>query len=342
LLCGLLRFVPYVGPWVGALAPIAVSITVFETWTMPVVIAGFFVVLELARDEVFDPLFLGASVGLSPFAVILAVIFWGWLWGPLGLVLAIPLTACLVVLGRHVPRPEGLSILLSDTEPLRPAERLYQRLLARDIDEATDLVAEQAKEQGPLSAWDQVVLPALCLVDRDEQRRLLEADELECARETAEVLLGELPEARVADDSQRAQSIPCLPARGWSDEIACRALARFLGSAGLPAHAAGRRLASELAEAAAGTGARTVCIWSLDLLGGGAVRHLAMRVRKRCPTAAILVGVSGDDSWTEQLRQRFAGDPLIQVVCKLAAAQERLLGSAAPQARAAPAEAGEP
>jgi predicted PurR-regulated permease PerM len=330
LLAALMRFVPYVGPWVAALAPITLSIAVSDTWTIPLVIAGMFTLLELISDYAFEPWLLGTSVGLSPFGVILAAIFWAWLWGPIGLVLSTPLTVCLVVLGRHFSRFSGLSVLLSDSEPLQPAERLYQRLIARDIDEATDLVEERCEEVGALSAWDEVVLPALCLLDRDQQRRLLEPDELECARDVIEVLLAGLPEARTEAREQGVQAIHCLPARGWSDEFACRALARFLEASGLRAVALGRMLTGELAERVAAAQAPAVCIWSLDPIGSGAVRHLLTRVRNSLPKAEIVVGACGDAPWLSGLRERVRSDPRAHVVESLASAQERLLGVASP------------
>jgi predicted PurR-regulated permease PerM len=325
LLTALMRFVPYVGPWIAALVPIALSIAVSETWTLPLAIAGMFTAMELVSDYAFEPWLLGTSVGLSPFGVILSAIFWAWLWGPIGLVLSTPLTACLVVLGRHFPRFEGLSVLLSDSEPLQPAERFYQRLIARDIDEATDLVEERCKEVGELAAWDEVVLPALCLLVREQQRGMLEPDELECARDVIEVLLAGLPEAQVEARPQGMRAIHCLPARGWGDEFACRALARFLEASGVPAVALGRMLTAELAEGVAAAQAPAVCILSLDPMGSGAVRHLLTRVRRCLPKAVIVVGACGDAPWLAGLRERLRGDPSAHVVESLSAAQTRLL-----------------
>jgi predicted PurR-regulated permease PerM len=322
LLSALLRFVPYVGPWIAACAPIALSIAVFDTWTLPLVIVSFFVVLELASNNLLEPWFFGSSVGLSPFGVILSAIFWAWLWGPIGLVLATPLTACLVVLGRHVPRLGSLAILLSDAEPLKPAQRLYQRLLARDVDEATDLVAEHVHKDGDVAAWDEVVLPALCMLEQDHQDRLLQPDEIDCARDTIEILLAELPEPKTLDDSDG--TVLCLPARSWADEVACRALARLLGAAGTPAAASGRRLTAELAELVAQTPAPAICIWSLDAQGTGSVRHLLMRVRNRRPEIGVVVGVCGESEWSAHVRERLGAENRTEVVESFSAAIDLL------------------
>ena len=326
LLSALLRFVPYVGPWVAAALPIALSVAVFDTWTMPLVIVGFFAVIELLSNNVLEPVVYGASVGLSPFGVILSAIFWAWLWGPIGLVLATPLTVCLVVIGRHVPRLAGLSILLSDAEPLRPAERLYQRLLARDVGESLDLVEEHTEKLGALQAWDEIVLPALCLLDRDQQSRLLQDDELECAREVLEVVISDLQDAQVVDSSDRSRAIQCLPARAWGDELACRAFAQLLETSGTPALARGRVLTAELVEGVQQSGAPAACIWSLDPFSTGALRHLVIRLRRQCPQIEIVIGTCGDASARPLLGDRLADDKRIHVANSFAGARERLLG----------------
>ena len=117
LLSALLRFVPYIGPWVAAALPIALSVAVFDEWTSTLMVIALYLAVELVNNNVFEPWLYGSSVGLSPFAVILSAVFWTWIWGPVGLVLATPLSVCCVVLGRYVPQFEAFAILLSD----RPA-----------------------------------------------------------------------------------------------------------------------------------------------------------------------------------------------------------------------------
>ena len=189
---------PYLGPWLAAGLALVVALASSEGWTVPLSVAAFLVVLELVSNNFLEPWLYGTSVGLSPFALILSTIFWAWLWGPIGLVLATPLTACLVAFGRYAPSLEPLAILLSNAEGLPPAERLYQRLLARDVYAASALVAERTEELGALSAWDEAVLPALGLLERDRQEQRLDPEQLDLARETFELLLSELPEPESA------------------------------------------------------------------------------------------------------------------------------------------------
>ncbi len=124
-----LRFIPYVGPWIAAAFPIILSLAVSPGWMMPLLTIGLFIVLELLSNNVMEPWLYGSSTGVSSIALIVAAVFWTWLWGPVGLVMATPLTVCLVVMGRHVPRLSFLSVLLSDEEALTPAEDCYHRLL---------------------------------------------------------------------------------------------------------------------------------------------------------------------------------------------------------------------
>ena len=124
-----LRFIPYIGPWIAAAIPVALSLAVSPSWMMPLLTIGLFVVLELLSNNVMEPWLYGSSTGVTPIALIVAAVFWTWLWGPVGLILSTPLTVCLVVMGRHVPRLSFLSVLLSDEEALTPAEDCYHRLL---------------------------------------------------------------------------------------------------------------------------------------------------------------------------------------------------------------------
>ena len=142
LIAMILRFVPYIGALISAIFPLILAAAVGSGWQMLVMTALLFVVLELLAGQVLEPLIYGHSSGLSPVAIILSASFWTWLWGPVGLVMATPLTVCLVVVGRHVERLKFLEIMLGDRPPLKPAQLVYQRMLAGDPFEA----AEQARE----------------------------------------------------------------------------------------------------------------------------------------------------------------------------------------------------
>jgi predicted PurR-regulated permease PerM len=178
VLATVLRFIPYVGPVISSLFPIILSFAVSPGWTDPLLTIGLFMVLELFSNNVLEPWLYGSSTGLSPLAIIAAAVFWITLWGPVGVLLATPLTVCMVVIGRHVPQLHFLHVMFGN-DPVLPTEtRFYQRLLARDPEEAAEL-AEQSFPDKPLShIYDRVVLPALHLAETDRQRDAL-ADEVQ-------------------------------------------------------------------------------------------------------------------------------------------------------------------
>ena len=167
-----LRFIPYVGPVLGAGAPILVSLAAAEGWAGPLWVVGLFVVLELFTNLVLETVLYAGAAGVSQVALLVSVAFWTWLWGPLGLLMATPLTVCLVVLGKHVPGLEFVGTLMADTPALAPEYGYYQRLLARDQSEAADLIERHIKTESPRSVYDALLLPALNYAERDrlEQR----------------------------------------------------------------------------------------------------------------------------------------------------------------------------
>jgi predicted PurR-regulated permease PerM len=176
LAAALLRYIPYIGPWIAAVLPITVSLVTAPGWEQVALVVGLFAVLELLSNNVMEPLLYGQSVGLSSLAVIVAAIFWTWLWGAVGLVIATPITACLVVLSRHVPALGAIGRLLGERPALRPHETLYQRLLARDAGEAGAIVTRCRDERSVDEAL-QLVLDALLALKRDLQAGRVAADE---------------------------------------------------------------------------------------------------------------------------------------------------------------------
>jgi predicted PurR-regulated permease PerM len=173
LLALALRFVPYIGPIIGMLLPLFLALAVAPGWSLVLWTAALFVVMELITGNVIEPWLYGSRTGLSPLAIIVAAIFWTWLWGPLGLILSTPLTVCLVVLGRHVPQFEFLDVLFGNEPVLEPHARLYQRLLAGDPEEATDHAEEMLEEKYLVEFYDKVAIPALLLGERDRVRGVM-------------------------------------------------------------------------------------------------------------------------------------------------------------------------
>lgn len=187
-----LRFVPYIGPAVGMLLPMMLTLAVAPGWAPLLWTAALFIVMELISNNVLEPWLYGSHTGLSPLAIIVAAIFWAWLWGPLGLVLSTPLTVCLVVLGRHVSQFEFLDVLLGNEPVLEPHARVYQRLLAGDPYEATDYAEEYLQEEYLVDFYDKVGLPALVLGEFDRQRNVMTEEQRLRFAAAAQTLIQEL------------------------------------------------------------------------------------------------------------------------------------------------------
>jgi len=196
MLSALLRFVPYIGSFIAAGLPIALAAAVDPGWSMALWTAALYIVIELLVSQAVEPMMYGRGTGLSPLAVVVAAIFWSWLWGPIGLILSMPLTLCLVVLGRHVERLTFLEVLLGDRPALTPVESFYQRILAGDADEAQDHAELLLKDRSLSWYYDEVALRGLQLAAEDAQRGVLLREQLERVKNTIKKLVSELARFR--------------------------------------------------------------------------------------------------------------------------------------------------
>ena len=249
---------------------------------------GLFVTLELFSNNVLEPWLYGASTGLSPVAILVAAVFWTLLWGPLGLLMSTPLTVCLVVLGRHVPQLGFFDILLGDEPALEPEVKFYQRLLARDPDEATEL-AEEYLEDGSLDKlYDAIILPALAHAEQDRLRGSLHRaaveeiaedtigviDELE---EEQDLLSDEVPD-EMAAGSLAPTSILCVGARNGLDEAAAAMLAHLLTRRGTGARTVPRTEIS--GRNLAGVERQGITLVCLSYVNPGATQHAQRTLRR--------------------------------------------------------------
>jgi predicted PurR-regulated permease PerM len=320
-LAAVLRFIPYVGPVLGAGAPILVSLAAAEGWAGPLYVVGLFVVLELFTNLVLETVLYAGAAGVSPVALLASVAFWTWLWGPLGLVLATPLTVYLVVLGKHVPGLEFLGTLLADTPAFAPEYGYYQRLLARDQSEAADLIEGYIKTESPRSVYDALLLPALNYAERDRLERRLLPDEETAVIDATRELLSDAAESIRALNSERTEPPVGLPrpgpreplrvlgyaTNGVADELALAMLAHLLDDLPIHVEIAGARLhASELLALVQTQGFSVVCFADLPPSPSSKTRYLVKRLRAALPDVRILVGRWGppalaDDS-TQVLR----------------------------------------
>ena len=189
VLSAIMRFIPYIGAIVSGVFPVALAAAVDPGWSMVIAAAALFLIAEPVFGQVVEPLLYGHSTGLSPFAVIVSTLFWGFLWGPIGLILATPFTVCLVVLGRHVDSLEFFDVLLGDRPPLTPVENFYQRMLAGDPDEVREIAEGMLKDRSLSSYYDEVALKGLQLAANDHARGVVTPVQLENIRASAHSLV---------------------------------------------------------------------------------------------------------------------------------------------------------
>jgi predicted PurR-regulated permease PerM len=307
-LCGALaavmRFVPYVGAFIAAAVPILLAAAVAPGWTMMLEVAALFAITEPIVGQLIEPLLYGHSTGISPIAVVVSATFWTWLWGPVGLLLATPLTVCLVVLGRHVERLAFLDVLLGDAPALTPVESFYQRLLAADSSEVAEQAEEFIKERPLADYFDEVALEALLMAQADVRRGALDAGRQVKIRETIDELVEDLQddasdpgraaegeEGRAERDQPSVMSVICIGGRTPLDEAAGALFAHLLRRE--------ERIAPRVEPASAlspagllrldAAEANVICLSYLDSEAGHAqVRYGVRRVRRRFPHAVIL------------------------------------------------------
>lgn len=208
LLALVLRFVPYIGPAIAMLLPMLLALAVAPGWSMVLWTAGLFLVMELISNNIVEPWLYGSRTGLSSLAIIVAAIFWTWLWGPLGLVISTPLTVCLVVLGRHVPQFAFLDVMLGNEPVLEPHARLYQRLLAGDPDEATDYAEEFLEERYLVDYYDHIGIPALLIGENDRQRGVMTDEQRRKLADSALALVENLEDIAQEEEEEEEEAAP--------------------------------------------------------------------------------------------------------------------------------------
>ena len=315
-----LRYIPYLGPWLAALFPLALSILVTDSWSPPLTVLGLFLVLELISNMVVEPWLYGRGIGISETATLVMIAFWTWLWGPIGLLLATPLTVCLAVFGKYVPALEFFDTLLGDRPALDSAMGYYQRLVARDQDEASDIAEDHLAEHTLVDTYDQLLIPALASAKHELLSAALSGEDhrhlIDATKEIAEELLTLSAESKTSAQEEAANGAPeraragkvrvlAIAARDESDQAALTMLAGVvdeqafdlrLGSAtSLVSDAIGQVGALEPA---------IVCVAALPPGGGAQARLLCLRLRARYPELVIIVGRWGWQGDVERLRSQ--------------------------------------
>jgi predicted PurR-regulated permease PerM len=229
VLAALFRFVPYIGPVVVAILPSALSLAVFPDWQHPLMVMALIACLELVTNMIVEPVLYGHSVGVSEFALLVAIVFWTWLWGGIGLVMATPLTVCFVVVARHIPALAWVEILMGDNPKVKPYMVLYQRLLAGDETEAEAFIQTELKTKTPLAVIDETILPAIALARRESTHARLTDNEEQLLHDAVlRVMSQALPKIEAPPPPANANHAPLMlgwPMGGAADDAALRCLA---------------------------------------------------------------------------------------------------------------------
>jgi len=326
LIAMIMRFVPYIGALVSAVFPMILAAAVGSGWEMLLWTAALFAALELLAGQVIEPLVYGHSSGLSPVAIIVSASFWTWLWGPIGLVLATPLTICLVVVGRHVDRLRFLEVMLGDQPPLTPAQLVYQRMLAGDPMEASEQARNYLKDASLEDYYDTILLGGLRLAEADAQLGRLDdertdrilstvkemVDDLETHEDQAisvvtlpntESNLAKLATTELAENSvlipqglRAPRAVLCIPGNGKLDEAAALVLAQVLRRQGVGAVAApADALSMSKFFALDLSGVFWICVCYVNHPSNAKIQYAVRRLNKKHQGGSVLIALLGDD-----------------------------------------------
>ncbi|HVK12369.1 MAG TPA: AI-2E family transporter [Gemmataceae bacterium] len=325
----LMRYVPYIGTWIGLIPPALFAFAVNPGWTPVVLVAVLYMGLELFCNNVMEPRLYGKSLGLSEVAQLVATAFWALLWGPIGMILAWPLTTCLLVLGKYVPQWRFLNVLLGDEPVLEPRVAFYQRLAARDPDEAAEIVVKELETNPPDRVYDDVVLPALAAARRDVRTEALGDDDLKAMmvvlREVVEETAEDRPDPPPGGAEDRVRAL-LVPAIDDLDRAALEVFARLFDPAQwelevLPPNT----LASELLQRIEEQRPVAVVIGSLPVGGRTHTRYLCKRIRAKFPDLKLVVGRWTDDE-DKDAAENFKAAGADEVTASVGSARDFLTG----------------
>jgi predicted PurR-regulated permease PerM len=334
LLAGALRFIPFVGAALGAVLPTVIAFAVMPGWLQPFLVLGSIIALDLVIGQIVEPLLFGETTGVTPLALILSAIFWGTLWGPIGLLLATPLTVCLLVLGRHVPHLGFLQILLGDEPALAPYQQIYRRLMRKAVADASEVALAEIEQKGAEQGLDDGMGRMVVLAEADHALDRLSPGQIDAIVEGTDDVLdvladtpdeaGALPEAdasAVAAREARA-AFRCVGGRGEIDDAAAAIIAFALRRHGIEALSSRRGEAAAEGESEGSFTIPLICYashpsdavrrYNLRKLKGGVgrARHAVIDYDVAPAPAPSIAGAAGP-------RDTLAGD--IATICRLAA-----------------------
>jgi predicted PurR-regulated permease PerM len=292
VVAAVLRFVPYLGPLIAAVFPIALAFAVDDGWSLLLWTVTLIVFLELASNNIVEPLLYGASTGLSAISLIAAAVFWTALWGPIGLLLSTPLTVCLLVLGRNLPEFQFLETMLGSTPALNTPTRIYQRLIADDTDEAIEIASAEIEKSSVVSFYDSVGVEVLRLASEEHLRNASAEHRLRLLT-GMDTLLDDLRDQHPSTiESDEKPAVLCIGGKWELDALAGEMLAHALALEGIAASF--RPPASVNADYLAKLdlkGADIVCLSYFTTNPVIPARHACRRLRRRWPNVRVVLAL---------------------------------------------------
>ena len=308
-LAAICRFIPYIGAPVAALTPTLLSLAVFPGWSHSILIFGFFVVLEIVTANYVEPHIYGRHTGLSSLAVLIAATFWTLIWGPIGLILSVPLTVCLVVMGSHFPTFKFLAVLLGDQPAIPHYTSFFQRLLAHDEREAGDILIDSLKNESLVSVYDSIVIPALTLAEMERQKGDLDESTLNFIRSIVAETIDELGFRTLDDKNELAASasdssitadahippdpptILIIPVRDGFDDIVSTMLAQILDRSGFHAISISIRPIEETVSAVSAQKPDMVFLSGMPPVAMARAHRIFRSLRTANPAIKIAMGI---------------------------------------------------
>jgi predicted PurR-regulated permease PerM len=333
ILAATLRFVPYIGPWIAAAMPVSLAMAISTGWSAPILTVVLFVALELFSNNVMEPWLYGKNTGMSAVAVLVAAVFWTWLWGIAGLLLATPLTVCLLVIGKHVPQLSFLDVLLGNEPVFEPERRVYQRLLAADQEEATEVVDDDLANKLLVEVYDTLLIPALALAETDWHRGELDERRHQFILQSLKEMIHERGENQqevqgkgdIKDSNSSRPFVLCLPARNEADEIAGMMLAQLLATGEcIVQSVAFTTEASELSVIIEKHKPNLICVSATPPAAVMHARHLCEQLRGRFSEVPLVVGLWNAQFDLSKAKKRIGSVATTHVVATLAEAQEQV------------------
>jgi predicted PurR-regulated permease PerM len=339
VLSGLLRYLPYIGPIIATSLPTVLSLAVFTGWHNALYVLCLYVVAEATTAYFIEPLIYGTKTGITALSILVAAIFWGVIWGPIGLLLSTPLTVCLVAFGRHIPQLEFLTVLLGDEMELSPEVQVYQRLLADDPEEARSIAKTYLEANSVAELYDYLFIPVLVLAEQDfhrealdDERRMLVFDNLkeliedlstEPDRNAREMQTGSEPEA-ISVGSEPGTRILAVPACDESDEIASIMLGHLLNGAHYRIDAIVCRPLNEMLREISDRAPQIVCISAVPPSGIRPARTIYRNLKRLIPNAKVVLGLWKLGESTIQVRDRIGLSEPDKIVSTLAEAAHNI------------------